>query len=399
MKLLIYNWTFITKRDLYQSLREQKIEFDLFTPAANARVKEQQADFCRELEEALEGKEYTAIFSINYYDSLACAAHDRGILYICWTYDAPALGGLRDTHLFDTNRIFLFDSYEYAEFKKANVPNLYYLPLAVNVKKLNRMQPTLKDKLKYSADISLVGQLYQSNMDKILPLFDEYSAGYVSAIINTQLNIHDKFIIEEMINDNVVKRLCNEQVSEALVENMNNNFLRDATLQSSSLRMFLGKAVTNKERVLLLTLLAKYYAVKLYTPDKVELPNVKLCGIVDYETAMPLVFKCSKINLNSTLRTIRNGIPQRVFDILGCRGLVLTNYQKDLEEYFQDGRDLLIYHSVEEALDKCRYYLSHEKEAEQIRQRGYKIVKDKFSFEHQLNKIWELSGLKECLPK
>ncbi len=181
---------------------------------------------------------------------------------------------------------------------------------------------------------------------------------------------------------------------------INHKFLHDVEeLKAWALESFLLKAVTNKERVLLLTLLAKHFRVKLFCPGNPKIPNVTACGIVDYEDKMPLVFKCSKINLNITLRNIRSGIPQRVIDIMGCHGLALTNYQKDLEEYFEDGKDILIYRSVEEALDKCSYYLKHEKEAEKIRQNGYKIVKEQFSFDHQLNKIWELSGIQEKIKK
>ena len=233
---------------------------------------------------------------------------------------------------------------------------------------------------------------------RIYPLFDEYSAGYVAAIINTQLNLYGQDIIDDLINDNVIKRLCNEQVTEALLKNINHRFLHDVTeLTKNPFTMFLGKAVTNKERVLLLSLFARYFSVNLYSTEKLPIENIKNCGIVDYETEMPLVFKCSKINLNITLKTIRNGIPQRVLDILACRGLALTNYQKDLEEYFEDQKNILIYHSMEEALDKAKYYLMHESEAERIRQNGYKLVKDQFSYDRQLNRIWELSGIKDLL--
>lgn len=76
----------------------------------------------------------------------------------------------------------------------------------------------------------------------------------------------------------------------------------------------------------------------------------------------------------------------------------INKLSKDIEEYFKDGRDLLMYSSVEEALDKCKYYLTHKEEADKIRLNGYKIVRDQFSYEHQLNRIWELSGLKAGLP-
>jgi len=398
MKLFVYNWNFITKRDLYQAFAEEGIKFDLFTPIVSPRINAQREDFRKELEKAMEGKEYDAIFSINFFEDLASAAHEKGILYVCWSYDSPALGSLRPCHFYDTNRLFLFDSHELTRYQRHNVPELYYLPLAADVNRLNKMRPSPMEQMKYRADVSLVGQLYRSDMDKIFPLFDEYGAGYVAAIINTQMNVYGCDIVEDLINDKIIGQICNEDVTKALLENINAGFLHDVEeLKSYAFEMFLSKAVTNKERVLLLTLLGKYFQVKLYAPDKVDIPNVKKLGVVDYVNGMPMVFKCSRINLNITLRTIRHGIPQRVIDILGCRGLALTNYQEDLQEYFADGKELLVYRSLEEALDKCRYYLAHEKEAEKIRQNGYRIVKEKFSYAHQLNKIWEITGLKDRL--
>lgn len=396
MKLFIYNWSFITKHDLYNAFRRQGIDFDMFSTSASPRVNAQREQFQEDLKKVLQDREYDAIFSINFFDDLANAAHERGMLYISWTYDSPALGNIRPELFLDTNRIFLFDSYEYDVYLKCEVPNLYYLPLAVDTYRLGKMQPTPMEKMKYYSDVSLVGQLYQSDMDKILPMFDEYGAGYIAAMINTQLGIYGFNLMEDMVNENIIQRICNEEVSQALLENMNHRFFHDVTeIKPNAMIGFLLKAVTNKERILLLTLLAKYHRVKLFAPDEMKLPNVTSCGIVDYVEHMPLVFKCSKINLNITLRNIRNGIPQRVLDIMGCGALALTNYQKDIEEYFEEGKELLIYHSIEEAVDKCNYYLKHEKEAEKIRQNAYKIVKDEFSYERQLNKIWELSGVKD----
>ena len=398
MKLFVYDWSFITKHDLYNYFRKQGIEVDLFTTSVSPRIAAERKRFQENLEKTLEGKKYDAIFSINYFEDLAIAANERDMLYICWTYDSPALGYYTKNHALDTNRFFVFDSYEYNQYKSAGMQNLYYLPLAVDTNRLNKMRPTPMEKMKYYSDVSFIGQLYQSDMDKILPMFDEYSAGYVSAMINAQLEIYGVNLIEELINENVIQKICNTEVTEALLKNMNKRFYHDVEeVGKNTLTGFLLKAVTNKERVLLLTLLAKYFRVKLFTPGNPQLTNVTTCGVVDYVEKMPLVFKSSKINLNITLRNIRHGIPQRVIDILGCRALALTNYQKDLEEYFEDGKNILIYHSIEEALDKCKFYLKHENEAERIRQNGYKIVKDQFSYEHQLNKIWELSELKDRL--
>ena len=40
----------------------------------------------------------------------------------------------------------------------------------------------------------------------------------------------------------------------------------------------------------------------------------------------------------------------------------MTNYQAELPELFEIGVDLEAYGSMEELVDKCAYYLSHEEE-------------------------------------
>ena len=66
-------------------------------------------------------------------------------------------------------------------------------------------------------------------------------------------------------------------------------------------------------------------------------------GEVHYMYEMPLVFKCSKINLNITLRSIRNGIPLRAMDIMGAGGFLLTNHQNDFAMHFVDGEDYVLF--------------------------------------------------------
>lgn len=83
MKLFVYDWTFITKRDLYVTLRCQGIDFDMFSSKFSPRVEKQKNEFENCLAEALNQKKYDAIFSINFFPELAKAAHDRGMLYIC----------------------------------------------------------------------------------------------------------------------------------------------------------------------------------------------------------------------------------------------------------------------------------------------------------------------------
>ena len=105
---------------------------------------------------------------------------------------------------------------------------------------------------------------------------------------------------------------------------------------------------------------------------------------------MPYVFKNSAINLNISLRSIRSGIPLRCFDIMGCGGFLLSNYQGDFYEHFVPGEDLVLFESQEDFLNKCDYYLKHDNERRQIAANGYGKVKEFHTYEVRLKEIFEV---------
>ena len=108
---------------------------------------------------------------------------------------------------------------------------------------------------------------------------------------------------------------------------------------------------------------------------------------------MPYLFKTAKINMNMSLKCIPTGIPLRVVDIMGCGGFLLTNYQSELLEYFKPEDDLVIYSSIEEAVELADYYLRNEEERRKIAISGYNKVKKDFTYADRLDKIFALSGV------
>ena len=126
----------------------------------------------------------------------------------------------------------------------------------------------------------------------------------------------------------------------------------------------------------------------LYTmPGAKPIAGVSNLGIADYTTKMPLVFRRSKINLNITLRSIISGVPLRVMDILAAGGFLITTYQKEIEEYFEDGKELVIARTPEEMLELTAYYLEHEDERKEIAAAGQKKVYEEFAYTKLLPKI------------
>ena len=66
---------------------------------------------------------------------------------------------------------------------------------------------------------------------------------------------------------------------------------------------------------------------------------------------------------------------------------MLTNFQSEIPEYFEVGKDLDIYASEEELMEKIQYYLEHEKERQAIAESGYRKAKEQYSLELRVKQI------------
>ena len=118
--------------------------------------------------------------------------------------------------------------------------------------------------------------------------------------------------------------------------------------------------------------------------------NVCNNGPLDYYNKMPIVFYNSKININITIRSIRRGIPLRAMDIMGAGGFLLSNYQQELNELFVDREDLVLFHNDEDMMDKIEYYLSHEKEREEIAVNGQEKIRELHDYRNTWEKIFAI---------
>lgn len=127
--------------------------------------------------------------------------------------------------------------------------------------------------------------------------------------------------------------------------------------------------------------MANYFSVDLYTrSNTAPLQNVNVHNGAQTLTEMPKIFHLSKINLNMTVKSIQTGLPLRIFDIMGCCGFLMTNYQAELTDFFEIGVDVETYSSIEELVDKCSYYLTHEDARHSIAIHGYQKVCEKHTY-------------------
>ena len=72
---------------------------------------------------------------------------------------------------------------------------------------------------------------------------------------------------------------------------------------------------------------------------------------------------------------------------------MLTNYQEDFMHDFIPGEDFDYYESADDLMQKAEYYLSHEKERQEIAANGRQKVCDYFTIEAVLTRIFDIVTL------
>lgn len=385
MKLLIYHWDSYLQHDIYEICNERFVDYSFFEwKFQNKNCDEKFTQwFCQNIKE----DEYDALLSVNYYPVLSEVCMKRNIKYIAWCYDTPLnVQKIEETLNNPVNYVFLFDKIQYQQYIKQGFQTVYHLPLGVNRTRSLNLKISYEDYAKYTAEVSFVGKLYESILSELIYPLDNYTKGYIQSLIDIQLRIYGCFLFDKV-------------VSEELIENINSQYLKiepntTFRISKAALTQVMSEEVTRKERIILLNLCGKRFHTKFYSYEKNSLvKNVIECGPVDCILEAPKVFACSKVNLNPSLKIIQTGIPLRAFEIMGAGGFLLSNYQEELLEYYENEKDIAIYESMEDAVDKIQFYLKHEDVRSKIAENGRRKTLEEHSLQGCMAKIFEVAGI------
>lgn len=379
MKVLLIEWNSFCNDDIRAVFRDKGFEV-MSVPFPNGiKTDLKETESC--LKEQLEKKSCDFVFSVNYFPVVSELCQKTETKYISWVYDSPYIHVYSYTVLNPCNYIFLFDRAVYEELRCEGINTVYYLPLAVNEKRLAAIDYSAG---KMQMDISFVGSLYTEQKHRIYDKFeniDPFSKGYLKAIVQAQKLVYGYNFIQDLLTPEILGQL--EKIYP--VDPNATTVMSPAAIYAEYV---FCRQVTALERQEILTILGKKHRVHLFTNDRsVQIPGVQNWGPVDYHKGMPCVFGNSKINLNITLRSIKTGIPLRALDIMGCGGFLLTNYQSELSEYFVPDEDFVYYNDYNDLLDKADYYLIHEKERKEIAANGCQKVRSQHTYAKRIEEM------------
>lgn len=413
MRLLLYSWKANNEKILADNLIKLGFEIRWFDKECR--------HFTRDMELAAEMIPYIhresieAVVSFNYFPIISMICDTCKIPYYAWVYDCPHFTLYAKQVTMPCNHIGIFDREMVRNLREKGVQTVYHVPLSVDVEQFAQVifgnedigdvrgaykvhtAGGMEAKLlpEYMCDISFVGSLYTDEHNYYDNLLDVKDKAVLDKFIRKQCFCYDRDFLGEALDTGEIDIYMIQTKMEEQGLMLGEDYFADADELLKA--AVLEKKVTVEERHILLHKIAEDFGEKykfsLYSGSNLkQYPLLKKHhrGIVDYHKQMPLAFAHSKINLNVSLRSIHSGIPLRVLDIMACGGFVLTNSQPEIAEYFEDGREIVTFGSMEECLDKIAYYLEHEEERQAVASAGQRSVQERFGYRAGLMKLLEL---------
>lgn len=382
MRILVYKWKAYNYADICEAF--SVLGYECITIEQDLDHYDADPAFEAKLAELILKERCDMVFTVNYFALVTTVCMKLKIPYVIWTCDNPLISMYNQKAFCPCNYFFTFDQTNYLEFKGMGLEQIWYLPLAVNAKRIRYLLENCDDLFAYENDIAFVGSLYERNSyDRLRPELPEYLKGYFDAAIWAQQCVNGGNILEEMLTVPVLEELQRY----FKLEKSEDSFSDLGLIFSTTVLGFKAAAEQRRRAVLELS---KKYAVTIYSnSDTKDLFLARYGGSLDYWSEMPKAFAASKINLNFTIPNIKSGLPLRIWDVLGSGGFLMTNFQAEIPYYLKNKEDLVCFESIEELTELCGYYLTHEEERRRIAENGQRKVAAHHTYEQRIEKMME----------
>ncbi|MDR7555998.1 MAG: glycosyltransferase [Armatimonadota bacterium] len=103
----------------------------------------------------------------------------------------------------------------------------------------------------------------------------------------------------------------------------------------------------------------------------------------------------TEVNLNLSNASV-GGVDQvkgRDFEVPACRALLITKHVQALADYYELGRDILVYDTVDDLIERIRWALQHPADVERMREAAYRRVLAEHTYEHRFQEIFSRAGI------
>ncbi len=343
-----------------------------------------------ELEYSIEKLKPAFVFSTNYQNGLAEFCHKHNLPLLCWEVD-PHLDDLRVKG--EAARVLSYFSYNkanLARLSRSSFNTTRYLPLATNPER--RFPEQAKTEAAFPVAFvgsSMVQQVAEARQN-FLSLYERTASAeeqrlwpahsLLQAICEEQAQDYTRFLIP----DSLQKR----------VPDFNHNNQQQGTVNAV---MLIGEIMAAEKRITYLNSLSDIgvhvWGDPGWTANITE--GVHWHGYAGHRNELNSIYSSAAINIDISRLYQMEIIPMRVFDILACKGFLITEYSDELASHFLIGVELETYKTIGELREKVRYYLANPERRQDIASQGYRAVRERHTIRQRLQVIFDAARIQQ----
>jgi glycosyl transferase family 1 len=116
---------------------------------------------------------------------------------------------------------------------------------------------------------------------------------------------------------------------------------------------------------------------------------------------LPRVISASRVNVNVARRphaSVFASSTSRLFELASTGAAIVTNPYEGIERWFEPGRELVVVHDEDEAVEAYRELLGDPAAAAELGRRARERILEEHTFAHRARRLLELLGLREPAP-
>jgi len=300
---------------------------------------------------------------------------------ICWYVDKPFyLDQWTDDIVQPFVFFFLFDASYVEGMKQKGTELAFHLPLATNPLTFQNIKLNQDEISRFSADVVFVGRseiekakTYRQRVEKCFALFGIEQKIDLDKLVDVYLDDPTLQPVDIFLT-HISNLLCEQEAKDPLLISLFDNWLENEA--------------TVKHR--------KMYIEALNGID------YKVCGedawldIVSKENFIPEVsyfkdlkkiYHTVKININISRPQVKTALNQRLFDVPASGGFLLTDYRKDLDRYFEVGKEIDCFRSPAELREKIGYYLCRPELRTRMKEAARKRVMKEHTYKNRMEEL------------
>ena len=116
---------------------------------------------------------------------------------------------------------------------------------------------------------------------------------------------------------------------------------------------------------------------------------------------LPRVISASRVNVNVARKphaSVFASSTSRLFELASTGAAIVTNPYEGIERWFEPGRELLVVHNEDEAVETYRELLADPAAAAELGRRARERILEEHTFAHRARRLLDLLGLREPAP-